>query len=140
MKHAFIDSSVLVAACASLSGASAYILFQSKQKKISSYISADVIGEAKKNVFLKLDEKGRERFTQYLDKINFVIVSQPSPYEIALCEKYIFPKDAPILAAAIKSKSKYIITLDRKHFFQPKVISFAKSMGTIIISPRDFIK
>jgi predicted nucleic acid-binding protein len=140
MKKVFIDSSVLVAACASFTGASAYILSQTKQKKIKSYISADVIGEAKKNVFLKLDEKGKGRLDEYLNEIDFRIVSSPTPYEIAICEKYIFPKDAPILAAAIKTKCAYLITLDRKHFFQPQARSFAKSMGIAILTPRKFIR
>lgn len=140
MKHAFIDASVLVAACASLSGASAYIFLQAKQNKIKAYISTDVIGEAKKNVFLKLDEKGRERLDAYLSEIDFAVVPSPSPYEIAVCERYIFPKDAPILGAAIKGQANYLITLDRKHFLQPEVIAFAKSMGVTIIAPHDFIK
>lgn len=140
MKQAFVDSSVLVAACASLAGASAYILAQSKQKKFKLHISSDALSEAKKNVLLKLDEKGKKRLDYYVREIDFIIVAAPSPYEIAVCEKYIHPKDAPILAAAIKSKNNYIITLDRKHFFQPQVISFAKSMGLVIVAPRDFIK
>jgi len=134
----FFDSSALVAASVSKAGGSSYLLGLSRQKKINGLVSLDVIGEARKNINLKLGLKEKQRFIFYLKKANLKLVSEPSVEEISVCEKIIFAKDAPILAAAKKSRADYLVTLDRKHFFQPKVINFAKPLK--IITPKDLIK
>lgn len=67
-----------------------------------------------------------------------ILGTNSSPEEIAKCEKVIFVKDAPILAAAIKSPVSYLATLDRKHFFQEKVIKFTKPLK--IITPGKLLK
>ena len=138
MIKAFFDSSVLVAASISKTGGSSYLLGLCRQKKIKGLISWDVIGEARKNINLKLGLKEKQRFIFYLKNANLKLVSEPSVEEISVCEKIIFPKDASILAAAKKSKADYLVTLDKKHFFQPKVINFAKPLK--IITPKDLIK
>ena len=134
----FFDSSVLVAACASETGASAYLLGLCKQKKIQGFVSLDSIGEARKNVNLKLGKVGKTRLIAYLKLANLILTSSPTPEEIAECERAIFVKDAPILAAAIKSSVLYLVTLDRKHFFQAKVIKFAELLK--IITPGELLK
>lgn len=137
MKKIFLDSSVLVAASASTRGASALILGLSRQKKIQTYISPDVIGEARRNINIKLGSLGRKRLIYYLKYANLVFTPTPSVEDIAICEKFINEKDAPILAAAIKSPASYLITLDKKHFLQTKVIKYVKPL--IITTPGDFV-
>lgn len=83
MKKVFLDSSVLIAACASKTGASALILGLGREKKIQIF----------------------EKITQ--------------------CERIIYPKDAPILAAFLESSCDFLITLDKKHFLAPQVLKFA---------------
>jgi len=138
MKKVFLDSSVLVAACASETGASSLILVYCQNKKIQGYISIDTVGEARKNVLNKLSEKGRERLIYLLKKANLNLVDDPLAEEIVECEKVIHEKDAPILAAAIKSPVKFLLTLDRKHFLQPKVKGFTKHLK--ILTPGEFVK
>lgn len=138
MKKVFLDSSVLVAACASKSGASALILGFCRQKKIQALVSLDVVGEARKNVSLKLGNLGLLRLAYYLRWANLVLTPNPTVEEIAVCENYIEAKDAPILASAIKSKVAYVVTLDRKHFFKELVIDFVKPMK--IITPGDWVR
>lgn len=134
----FLDSSILVAASISKIGGSSFLLGLSRQNKIKCLVSLDVIGEARKNINLKLSLKEKQRFIFYLKNANLKLISEPSVEEISTCEKVIFPKDAPILAAAKKSKADYLVTLDKKHFFRPKVIDFAKPLK--IITPKDLIK
>lgn len=138
MKKVFLDSSVLIAACASLSGASALILGYCREGKIQGYVSLDVIGEARKNIILKLNERGRKRLVFYLKAANLKISPQVTSEEIFEAEMHINLKDAPILASAVKTSASHLITLDRKHFFAPEVIKFAKELK--IISPGDFVK
>ena len=137
MKKVFLDSSVLVAACASKTGASAYLLGCCRLGKICGYVSLDVIGEARKNVYLKLGKKSQKRLVFYLKQANLIFVREAAVEKVAQCEKYISQKDAPILAAALESPASFLVTLDRRHFFQAEVIKFVKPL--VIISPKDFV-
>ncbi|MDO8498038.1 MAG: putative toxin-antitoxin system toxin component, PIN family [bacterium] len=137
MKHVFIDTSVLFSAVNSKSGSSARVLQFCKKGKIKGSISDYVINELKKNVSSKLDQIGKQRLNFLLLQVPFHIIEEPTREEIALCEKVINTKDAPILAAAIKSKATHLISLDVSDFMKPKVREFAKPL--IIISPRDFV-
>ncbi|MDP2860338.1 MAG: PIN domain-containing protein [bacterium] len=137
MKTVFLDASVLVAACASKTGASAFILGYSQQRKVKCFISPEVIGEAKKNIRLKLKESGEERLEYYLKTAGLQLVGEPTLTDIVRCEGVIIFKDAHVLAAAIKSEAGYLITLDRKHFFTPEVISFSRPLK--IITPGEFV-
>lgn len=138
MKKVFLDSSVLVAACGSLTGGSAFILGLSRKEKIKCFVSRDTINEAKKNVFLKFDQKAQTRFLFYLKKANLFVVPTPSEEKIADCRKYIEAKDAPILAAAQETGISFLLTLDKKHFLREKVIKFASPV--VITTPRDFLQ
>lgn len=138
MKQAFLDSSIIVAACASKRGASALILGYCRQKKVQGFISLTVIGEARKNVIFKLGKIGKERLVYFLKHANLKLTEEPSLAETVVCETVIHPKDAPILAAAVKNKVKFLITLDKKHFMQNQVLHFVKPL--IIISPGEFVQ
>ena len=137
MKTVFLDSSVIVAAFASKTGASALILGYSRQKKLNTIVSREVIEEARKNISLKIGKIGEKRLSNYIKFANIRLVVSPSTEQITECEQYIDKKDAPILAAAIESQADYIVSLDRKHFLQPEVIKNAKPK--LIISPGDFV-
>lgn len=138
MKSVFLDASVLVAACASIHGASALILGYCRDNKITAVISPEVLKETARNVKLKLDTEAEKRFTTYLEKANLLLVPSHSIESIALCEKVIVLKDAHVLAAAMAVKSQYLITLDQKHFLTEKVKKFA--FPTQIITPGNFVR
>lgn len=135
---AFLDASVLVAASASITGASAYILELSRQRKIKAIVSEDTVIEAMRNVNLKLNKIGKHRLKTYLIKANLSLVENPGAETIAVCEKVIHVKDAPILASAIENKADVLLTLDRKHFLTKSVADFAKPMK--IILPGEFLQ
>lgn len=137
MKKVFLDSSVLVAACASKTGASAFILGYCRLQKIEGYLSLDTIGEARKNVNLKLNKTAKKRLVHFLKVANLILTPQPSTGEIVWCEQVTNPKDAPILAAALKSPASFLVTLDKKHFLKPKVKNFASPLQ--IITPGEFV-
>lgn len=137
MTKVFLDSSILVAACASKTGASALVLDYCRKKKISGFVSLETIGEARINVNLKLNPTQKKRFSYFLRFANLFLVPTPFVEEITKCEKVINHKDAPILAAALKSSASFLLTLDRKHFFKPEVIEFTKPLK--IATPGDFV-
>lgn len=137
MIKVFLDSSVLVAASASKTGASAFVLGYCHKKKVLGYTSLDALGEAKKNITLKLEPFSQNRFAFFLQHANILLVENPSVEEIAKCEKVINVKDAPILAAAINSPASFLLTLDRKHFLKPEVMAFTKSLK--VSTPGEFV-
>jgi predicted nucleic acid-binding protein len=137
MKKVFLDASVLVAACASKRGASAFIFGCCRREKLHGFISMDVIGESRKNVNLKLGENSKNRLKFYLKKAKLVLVDDPSMEMVFKCEEVINVKDAPILAAAIISGARYLITLDKKDFLKEEVFKFVKPMQ--ILTPGEFI-
>lgn len=137
MKNVFLDSSTVVAASASKTGASAYILGYSRQKKVQVFISPEVLRESQRNIHLKIGNIGYKRFLGYFKLGNILIVPSASFDEIGLCERYIDKKDAPILAAFLKSSSDFIVTLDRKDFLKPQVIKFCHPK--IILTPGEFV-
>lgn len=138
MKKIFIDTSVLYSACESRTGASAKILQLSRQDKIQGYISKYVIDEIKRNVSMKLNQIGKQRLNFYMLQTHLSIAESLTNEEIIKCEKVINEKDAPILAAALKSKVNFLITLNTNDFMQQRIKKFAKTLK--IMTPRDFIK
>jgi len=133
----FIDTSVLFSACLSKSGASAFILGLCRKNKIKGCISQYVLSEIKRNTVQKLNQLEKQRLNFYILQSNLTIVDNPTLEEIAMYEKVLNSKDAPILAAAMKNKVDYLATFNIKDFFLPQVKNYVKPL--IILKPRDFI-
>lgn len=132
----FIDTSVLLSACLSKTGASAFILGSCRKKKVKGYISKYVLSELKRNAE-KLDQLGKRRLNFYILQSNLSIVENPTLEEINTCQEVINSKDSSILAVAMKYKVGYLVTHNAKDFFLPKVKNFIKPITTL--TPRDFI-
>jgi hypothetical protein len=52
-------------------------------------------------------------------------------------QEYVEPKDAAIIAAAIKAHPDYLATLDRKHLLDPPEV--AARSGLTILTPGDVL-
>jgi predicted nucleic acid-binding protein len=65
------------------------------------------------------------------------IVKNPTLKEIHYAYKLIRSEDAPILAAALKSKPDFLITWDIKHFLKKEVVS---NVQFTICTPKEFIQ
>ena len=132
----FIDSSVLYSACKSKIGASALLLAYCRKGSIQGFVSPYVITEVKRN----LVHEGREvkqRLNFFLLQTNLKIVT-PINSDIARCKGAIKLRDTHILAAALKCKAEYLITLDQKDFMQKRVKDFVKPI--VIVTLRGFLK
>ena len=133
----FLDSSVLISALNSPIGASAKILNLAKEQKITLIISPYIIDETKRVIQKKLPKLKAPLIE--LEKENLLKISKdPNIPKVKSALKIIKdPKDAPILAAAIKSKATFLITLDKKDFIDDKNV--AKKSKLKILTPGDFI-
>ena len=136
MTRVFIDTSVLIAGVASVTGASASVLDLGEAGVIKLVISRQVLIEADRNLTVKLPGMV-DRFRRYLRRLAPVLEEDPSPEEIESAASIIHPKDASILAAAKKAKVDFLVTLDKKHFLSARP---AKTTGVRIVSPGEFLK
>ena len=120
MIRVFLDANIFVAAAASSQGGSALLL------------------EAERNIRRKLAPQVLKRFHRLLEESPLLIVPAPSDEQAARCHSLIDPKDAPILAAALSSKSDFLVTLDRKDFMSEKMRN--ASFPIKILTPRDLFR
>lgn len=136
-KRVFLDSSVFVAACASINGASARVLQLCHERRLHCFISSYVLQETQKNVVGKVNDLGKKRFDFFIRSIPFVIVPEPTEKEIAYYRNIINIKDAPILACARKNKVSHLLTLDKKDLLPQKVRKCIHEFK--IVTPGEFV-
>ena len=115
------------------------VIIESCRKGLFQAVSTQVIlQESEFNIAKKLSKRTLIRFYKNIATIHLLLEPNPTEEEIKNCTKYIHPKDAHVLAAALKSKSDYLLTLDRKHF-QTEKIKLA-NLGIEIVTPGEFLK
>ncbi len=132
----FIDSSVLIAGVASVTGASATVLDLCEAKSIQMVISRQILVEADRNFSAKLPAL-LTQFRQFIRNLAPLMVEDPPDVAVARAAALIAEKDAAILAAAMEAKVDYLITLDKKHFLKPKV---KECISLTICSPAEFLR
>lgn len=122
IRAVFVDSSVLFTAVNSPSGGSAKLFTLANIKLITSKL---VLTEVERNVRKKLQEHHLERFFMLTAKMH-IAEQTPDDNCIKKAQKAIVEKDAVILAQAKEAKTKYLVTLDKKHFLTNDAIRFLK--------------
>jgi len=133
MKTVFVDSSVIFTAVNSPSGGSSKLFTIKNIRLITSRL---VLIEVERNVRKKLLDYHLERFFLLASKLH--IVELPIDRSlISEAEKAIVKKDAAILAQAKQSGAKYLVTLDKKHFFHEKPAAFIKPAK--IATPKELL-
>lgn len=88
-----------------------------------------------------LDRKAPELvplLEELLLQIPFELVPDPTKEEVWAAEEYTNPKDAIIIAAAIKARPEYLATLDRKHLIDPPEV--AKRSGLAVHTPGEVVR
>ena len=134
----FLDASVLIAASGSLTGASALVLALCRHRRAKAVSSRLVLWEAERNIRGKLGEGVLLRFYQEIASLDLDLLEAPTPQEIAVQSQIIDPKDAHVLAAALKGAVEALLTLDRKHFLSPPVLQ--AGLPFPIMTPGTFLR
>ena len=116
----FLDAGIYTAGAGSALGGSRQILDWCAERLLQPLTSQQVLIEVRRNVAKKLPHVVAilERILQAVDS---ELLPEPTTEEIAHATHVVPEKDAPILAAALKANVEYLVTLDRKHFKQPRV-------------------
>ena len=131
----FLDSSALISGLNSPTGAAGLIISAFLAGEFFVFISEQVVEEVQRNIQTKFPLL-QERFLAFF-LARPEIIKQPSLGEIRIAHKLINSADAPILAAAIKSKPDFLVTWDKKHFLKKEILL---NMPFIISTPQDFLQ
>jgi predicted nucleic acid-binding protein len=131
----FFDSSALFAGIASPTGASRALLMLGEAGAVQITVSEQVIAETERALARKAPA-ALPYYRQAVRAAGLQIVRDPLPAEVAgYAGLAPHAADIPILVAAIKVKTGFLVTLNRKHFVDdPQVTARA---GIRIGSPGD---
>ncbi len=133
----FIDSSVLLSAACSKTGASAAVFGYCKKKVIEGCVSSYVLGEIQRNAIRKLKEMEKIRLHRLLVVSGLKLVTDPADAFSRKARTLVPEKDVPVLAAALSSLCNYLVTLDVKHFKAPHVVNSVLPLKTV--TPRELL-
>lgn len=134
----FFDSSVVLAALWSETGASAKIIMLCEAGIFEGYLSEEVIEEVRKVLERKAPET-LPQFKKLLKVTRLKILSKVKKSEVEKAKKWIKDaNDAPILASAKKAKVDALLTLDLKDFIRDPGV--AKKSDLTIWTPGEFLQ
>ncbi|MEW6377664.1 MAG: putative toxin-antitoxin system toxin component, PIN family [Thermodesulfobacteriota bacterium] len=132
----FIDTNVLIAGVNSVTGASATILDLCETGVIQMVVSQQVLIETDRNFAAKFPQLVG-RFRQFIHNLAPLMVEDSTPESIKKTATIIDRKDAPILAAAQNANVDFLITLDKRHFLNPKT---RQKVMLKVVSPIEFLQ
>ena len=112
----FFDASALIAGVISAAGAARALLLLSEAGAIEITVSEQVIAETERTLARKAPT-ALHFYRETLRASRIRIVKDPPTAEVAAAHDMISHEaDVPILVAAIKVRTGYLVTLNRRHF------------------------
>jgi len=131
----FFNASVVLAGLRSPAGGSARLLFLSKKQKITGIISEIILDEVIRHASKIGLKKSR---TDLLAKSIFKHIEKaPNPVTVKKCQKLVIdPGDAHVLASCQEVKTRFLVTLDKKHL----LILRKKIKWVKIVSPGELLE
>jgi putative PIN family toxin of toxin-antitoxin system len=132
----FIDTNILVAGVNSVTGASATILDLCEAQVLQMVVSRQVLIEADRNFAAKFPRL-IGRFRQLMHNLSPLMVEDATPESMEKAATIVDRKDAPILAAAQNANVDFLITLDKRHFLNPKT---RQKIMLKVVSPIEFLQ
>ena len=127
----FLDTDILISALLSKTGASSEVLkIKGFQKIISNTVKSEL-----KEVCARLNISHREKLLKNIDCIS---LNLPKQRIIKNYLEYVFDeKDSHIIAAAVKSKSKFLLSYNIKDY---KIDKIRNNFGIIVSKPGNFLQ
>jgi predicted nucleic acid-binding protein len=136
LSKAFIDSSVLMAAAISPTGAGRELLNQGFVGQVDLSISTDVLQETERNLQLKAP-RALPDFYRFRNALAGKLV-QPTRTQILRAARVVEAKDAPIVAAALRAWADYLATYDRRHLLSQRDKIKAR-FGIAVVLPDEIL-
>jgi predicted nucleic acid-binding protein len=136
-RRIFLDSSVLYAAVFSATGPARRVLRKGLAGSVTLAISDPVLEETKRNL-----TKNAPQALPYFSIIADLLAPQvmnPTKAAVLKAAQVVHLKDAPIVTAAAKAKTGYLVTHDVKHLLaEAQVIE--QAYGITVLSPADLLR
>ena len=132
----FIDTNVLIAGVASVTGASAAVLDLCEAEILQMVVSRQVLVEADCNFSAKLLNLIIQ-FRRFIQNLAILMVEDPPAKAVERASSLVDRKDAAILAAAMESEVDYLITLDKKHLLKQEV---QHNIPIKVCTPAEFLR
>ncbi len=134
----FLDSNVILSGLLSSTGAPRIILdiLTLELPAITGLTGRYNIIEIERNIRKKAP-KILPIYHEYVPKLKLEIVPLPSPADVAKHIGIVHDKDTPVLVSAIKGKTDFLVTGDKKHFKKAR-----KATASLfkIVSPAEFLE
>jgi predicted nucleic acid-binding protein len=119
----FFDSSALFAGIISASGASRALLLLAEAGQVAITVSEQVVAETERAVARKIP-RALPDFREAIRATGLRIVRDSSPDEIeAYADIIAHQADVPIIVAAMRVKTDYLVTLNRRHFLDDPAVA-----------------
>lgn len=132
----FVDASVILAALGSKTGGSSLVLELGRRRGLDLVTSQGVIEEVRRNC----PKIGVSWTTAepIITRNRISVIGVPSVREVEKYGKTVGEKDAHVIASAVSSNSKIVITLDRKHLLHKDVKQKLKSIK--LLTPGELLQ
>src|SRR4030067_1192530 len=134
--NVFFDTNVLIAGINSVTGASATLLDLCEAGVLQMVVSRQVLIEADRNFAAKFPQLVG-RFRQFTHNLAPLMVEDPTADSMEKAASIVDRKDAPILAAAQNANVDFLITLDKRHFLNPKT---RQKVMLRVVRPMEFLQ
>jgi predicted nucleic acid-binding protein len=119
----FFDSSALFAGIVSASGASRALLLLAEAGQVAITVSEQVVAETERAIARKIP-RALPEFREAIRATGLRIVRDPSPDEIeTYMDIIVHQADVPIIVAAMRVKTDYLVTLNRRHFLDDPAVA-----------------
>jgi putative PIN family toxin of toxin-antitoxin system len=130
----FVDSSVLIAAALSMTGAGFGLIELARQGMVLLFSSTYALGEVERNP----NRKAPHGLGTFREQRTLLQIVEPLPELVTDVERQIEPKDAAIVAGAIAAQADYLVSYDRHHLLsQVDAIRGLYKLETV--EPRDLL-
>jgi predicted nucleic acid-binding protein len=136
-RRVFLDSSVLYAAAFSATGPARRLILKGLAGSVTLAISDLVLEETKRN--LTKNAPAALPSFHLLEDLFSPFVTNPTKIDVLKAAQLVHSKDAPIVAAAAKSKAEYLATHDVRHLINHAAV-IAKAYGITVLSPADLLR
>jgi predicted nucleic acid-binding protein len=136
-RSVFLDSSVLYAAVFSATGPARRLIIKGFTGSVALVISDLVLEETKRNL-AKNAPAALPAFSIIADLLSPEF-SRPTKAEVLRAAKIVHLKDAPIVAAAARSKAEYLATHDVKHLLN-HATAIAEVYGITVLTPAELLR
>ena len=127
-----------MAASRSPNGGSAVVLEVCQGRRFRGAVSEAVLLEARVNIAATFGDPELARFYQQFASLVPEMVAAPTQDRLSQCIPLTTEKDAHVLAAAIACEADWLLTLDRRHLLNERVLGAGLSLQ--VMTPGDFLQ